>query len=178
VDRAHPMFTKTDAEAYFNAEKNATLFFMIIGAIAIVVAIASFFILKTNFYKGLAIPLILLGIVELAIGYSVYSHTDKQRQDIVYKMDLNPTALQQHEIPRMAKVVTNFTIYRVVEAALLLVGIILLVYFKKNEERQLLAGVGLALLIQATILLIGDSMAEKRAKTYFNGLNGFVKPNF
>jgi uncharacterized membrane protein len=170
------MFTKADAEAYFNAEKSATLLFIIIGVAAIVLAAISFFVLKTNFYKGLAIPLLLLGIVEAAIGYTVYSRTDRQRQDIVYKMDLDPYSLQQKEIPRMQKVVKNFTIYRVAELVFLIAGLFLFLYYRKNEQHQLWAGVGIALAIQAIILFAADTMAEKRAKTYFTGLIGFVKP--
>lgn len=170
------MFTKADAETYFNAEKTATLLFMIIGVAAILLAAISFFILKTNFYKGLAIPLLLFGILEAAIGFAVYSRTDKQRIDIAYKMDLDPYALQQKEIPRMEKVVKNFAIYRIAEIVLLLVGIMLFAYFRTNEERQLLAGVGIALAVQASIFLVGDTVAEKRAKTYLTGLSDFVKP--
>jgi len=53
------MFSKQDIEKYFLAEKQLGLLFIIIGAIAIVLAIVFFFLLKTSFYKGAAIPLLL-----------------------------------------------------------------------------------------------------------------------
>ena len=45
------MFTKADIEKYFNAEKQESLLFMLIGVAGIIAAFVFFFFLKTNFYK-------------------------------------------------------------------------------------------------------------------------------
>ena len=48
------MFTKADIERYFNAEKNESLLFILLGVTAILLAFVFFFYLKTNWYKGFA----------------------------------------------------------------------------------------------------------------------------
>ncbi len=50
------MFTKADIEKYFNAEKAESLLFLGIGIAGIIVAVLFLFVLKTQFYKGAAVP--------------------------------------------------------------------------------------------------------------------------
>lgn len=51
------MFTKADIEKYFIAEKSESMLFLVFGLIAISLSIFFFSYLKTNFYKGAAVPL-------------------------------------------------------------------------------------------------------------------------
>jgi len=51
------MFTKLDIEAYFTGEKQESLLFLFIGIAGISTAIIFFFLLKTSFYLGAAIPM-------------------------------------------------------------------------------------------------------------------------
>ena len=67
------MFTKSDIEKYFTAEKTESLLFIILGAAAIILAIVFFFLLKSNWQKGAAIPLLLIGALQLIAGYTIYS---------------------------------------------------------------------------------------------------------
>ena len=57
------MFTKADIEKYFMAEKTFGLVFAIVGIAAVVAALLFYFSLKTNFYKGAAVPLLLTGLL-------------------------------------------------------------------------------------------------------------------
>lgn len=106
------MFNKIDIERYFNAEKQESLLFVLIGFAGIITAIVFFFLLKTNFYKGAAIPLFLIGLLLGVVGYSVYKKSDEDRKRNVYGYDLNPSELNEKELPRMKTVLRNFVIYR------------------------------------------------------------------
>ena len=127
------MFSKTDIEKYFIAEKNESLLFIIIGAAAIILAIVFFFLLKTNWQKGAAIPLLLFGALQLVAGYTIYKRSDADRMQNVYAYDMNPSSLKTQEIPRMERVNKNFVIYRYTEIVLLLVGLGLFFYFKNDS---------------------------------------------
>jgi hypothetical protein len=169
------MLTKTDIEKYFNAEKNESLLFIIIGVAAIMLAIVFFFYLKTNWYKGAAIPFMVVGLMHLVVGFTVYKRSDGDRIRITYAYDMNPGDLTTKEIPRMELVNKNFIIYRYTEIALLLVGLLLYYYFKGNINKSFWAGLGLALCIEASISLGADYFAEKRATVYTNQLKAFTK---
>jgi uncharacterized membrane protein YbhN (UPF0104 family) len=168
------MFNKADIEKYFNAEKSESLLFLGIGVAGIIAAIIFFFVLKTSFYKGAAIPLILVGLLLGVVGFTVYKRSDGDRVRNVYAYDMNPGELKQKEIPRMKAVMKNFVVYRYVEIILALMGIGLFFYFKNNAAQQLWKGFGLALTIMALLALAADYFAEKRGHIYMNGLESFV----
>jgi drug/metabolite transporter (DMT)-like permease len=168
------MFTKTDIEKYFLAEKQGGLVFLLIAISGIVLAIIFFFFLKTNFYKGTAFPLILLGILSGTVGYTVYKRSDSDRIRNVYDYDMNPSQLKNIELPRMKTVMKNFVIYRYTEIILVLTGIFLFTYFKETPDRFFWKGFGLALAIMALLALAVDYFSEKRGRDYTKGLESFV----
>lgn len=164
------MFTKADIEKYFNAEKQESLLFMLIGVAGIIAAFVFFFFLKTNFYKGAAIPFMLVGLLLAMVGYIVYKRSDADRQRNVYAYDMNPTELKDKELPRMKAVMKNFIIYRYTEIFLFLVGTTLYIYFIRDFTKDFWRGFGLALAIMAILALTADFFAEKRGKVYMKGL--------
>lgn len=164
------MFTKTDIEKYFNAEKSESWVFMAIGIMGIIMAIVFFFGFKTIFYKGAAIPLLLVGLLLGTVGYTVYKRSDEDRLRNVYAYDMNPSELKEKEIPRMETVMKNFVLYRYVEIALALIGIGLFFYLKNNEAQFFWKGFSLTLAIMALLALSADYFAEKRGHVYLNGL--------
>ncbi len=168
------MLTKATIESYFNAEKNESLMFIIIGAAAILLALIFFFYLRSNWHKGAAIPFLLIGMMHLVIGYTVYKRSDADRTRNVYAYDLNPSELKTKELPRMEKVNKNFVIYRYVEIALLVAGTGLFFAFKNNPDKSFWLGLGMALAIEAATSLCADFFAEKRAKDYTKDLIEFV----
>jgi len=169
------MLTKTDIEKYFNAEKNESMLFIILGAAAIILALVFIFYLKNNWCKGAAIPLLVVGLMHLVVGTIVFNRSDKDRVRIVYAYDMNPRDLQIKEIPRMDKVNKNFVVYRYIEIVLLLAGLGLFFYFNPQPDKKFWVGIGLALAIEAVVSLSADFFAEKRAIVYTTQLKNFVK---
>ncbi len=169
------MFTKADIERYFIAEKNESVLFIIVGLVAIVLALVFFFYLKTNWHKGAAIPFLMVGIMHLMVGITIYKRSDADRLRNVYAYDMNPQELKTKELPRMEKVNKNFVVLRYVEIALLLIGLGLIFSFKNNFDKTFWVGLGIALAIEAVVSLGADHFAEKRAKAYTKGLIEFAK---
>lgn len=169
------MFTKADIEKYFTGEKQESLLFLFIGIAGIIAAIVFFFFLKTSFYKGAAIPLILIGLLLAVIGYTIYKRSDSDRQRNVYAYDMNPSELKEKELPRMKTVMKNFIIYRYVEIFLFLVGTGLYIYFIKDFKNDFWRGFGLALAVMALLALAADFFAEKRGKVYTKGIESFTQ---
>ncbi|MEO6229968.1 MAG: hypothetical protein ABJB11_02280 [Ferruginibacter sp.] len=169
------MLTKTEIERYFNAEKSESMLFILLGITAIILALIFLFYFKTNFFKGLAIPFLVVGILHFSTGLVVYNRSDNVRKRNVYAFDMNPDQLQTKELPRMHTVKNNFIIYRYAEIALLFIGAGMFFYYKGIPEKRFLTGIGLALAIEATITLSADFIAEKRANNYTRQLEEFVK---
>ena len=107
------MFTKADIEKYFKAEKAESWVFMAIGIAGIIAAIVFFFFIKTNLYKGAAIPFLVIGLLLGAVGFTIYKRSDADRMRNVYAYDMNPSELKEKEIPRMQTVIKNFIVSNV-----------------------------------------------------------------
>ncbi len=162
---------------YFIAEKQESLLFLIVGIVAILLAVVFWFFIKSNpqFFKGTTIPLLAIGLIQIVVGYSVYSRTDKQKTDIAYNIGMEPVNyVKQTEQPRMKAVMKNFVIYRWVEIAFIIAGLILIFLFRSNPDISFWYGFGVALALQAIIMLGADYFAEKRGKIYSDHLQQIV----
>ena len=162
---------------YFIAEKQESLLFLIIGIAAILLAVVFWFFIKSNpsFFKGAAIPLLAIGLIQMVVGYTVYSRTDKQKKDIAYNIGIEPVSfVKQTELPRMEKVMTNFVIYRWVEIAFIITGLVLIFLYRLNPGKTFWYGFGIVLAIQAAIMLGADYFAEKRGKVYTEELKKII----
>lgn len=168
------MFNKVAIEKYFADEKSASLFLMILAAVILLAGLMFFFFLKTNFYKGAALPLLLAGLLSGIVGFSVYKRSDADRLKNVYAYDMNPGQLKEKEIPRMEKAMKNFTLVRSAEIILVLLGVGLFVYFKNNDQQLFWRGVGAGLALMALVAFTVDHFAAKRGEAYLNGLKEWV----
>lgn len=169
------MFTKSDIETYFTGEKQESLLFLFIGIAGISTAILFFFLLKTSFYQGAAIPLLLIGFLLGIVGYTIYKRSDDDRKRNVYAYDMNPSALKEKELPRMKKVMKNFVVYRWVEIFLFLLGAGLYISFIRDFRHDFWRGFGLALAVMGLLALTADYFAEKRGAIYLKGIESFVQ---
>jgi hypothetical protein len=167
------MLTKSDIEKYFIAEKQESLVFLIIGLIAILLALIFYFASKMQLYRGAVIPLLVLGTIEAIAGYSVYVKSDDQRIGQVYAYDMNPDQLKTVELTRMRKVKMNFLIYRWIEIGAVAAGIIMILFFRNKPDKSFWLGFGVFLALMAVILFFADYVAEKRAVQYLGLLESF-----
>ena len=174
------MLTKTDIEQYFIAEKNAGLFFLVAGIAAIAIAILLLVSLKGSVSKGLAWPLIVLGLLQAIVGYTVCSGSDKQRIDNIYAFDMNPGKLKTAELPRMQKAVKGITVFLVLEALTFIAGIVLLFVNRRFLSGTLFSsgtiwlGVGLALVFQSLLMAAADFAAYRRGVKYTGQLESLA----
>lgn len=75
----------------------------------------------------------------------------------------------------MEKVNKNFVIYRWIEIVLTIVGLLIVFFSRKDPARLFWYGLGVALTIQAVIMLLADYSAENRAGKYTSGLVEYLQ---
>lgn len=157
---------------YFTGEKLESLLFLGMGIIGVAIAMFLFFALKTSFYKGIAIPFLLVAILEIIVGVTIVNRSPKDIIRVETYLSNNIGMIQTVEIPRMKKVMHNFVIFRYVEITLIIFGIILMYGFRQN---LLWNGIGLGLFIQSSIVLILDFFAERRGEIYLAYLRNLIE---
>lgn len=159
---------------YFNGEKAESYIFILIGVIALAMAFYFIFALKSSFWKGAAIPFIIVALLEFVVGYTIVTRSPKDIARVETFIQKEPQSIKTLEIPRMEKVMRNFVIFRYAEIALIILGIALM-YSSMNETFW--RGIGLGLFIQASIVLCLDFFAERRGHIYLEYLNQLSNVN-
>ena len=114
------------------------------------------------------------GLLQLVVGITIFNRSDKQRMDVAYKIGMDPGFVKNTEQPRMEKVQASFALYKYAEIALLIAGMVLIVLFRTNTDKQFWYGLGIALAIQAAVSLCADVVAAKRGATYIDKLNEVI----
>ena len=156
---------------YFDGEKLESYIFILIGVIALAMALYFIFVMKSSFWKGVAIPFFIIAMLEFVVGYTIVNRSPKDIVRIENFIQKEPLSIKSLEIPRMEKVMSNFVIFRYVEIAFIIFGIILM-YSSLNDTFW--RGSGLGLFIQASIVLCLDVFAERRGYMYVEYLKEFV----
>ena len=150
-------------QIYFQAEKKAGILFTALGILACWIGAALFMKAAAPFYIGLALPILAAGIIQLVVGTTVTRRTDEQLDDLERLLATAPAEFRQTEIARLATVMRNFSTFRRIELALVVIGIFLYVW---QQEFLFSKGLGLGLLVQGLIMLVADYFAEKRGRIY------------
>lgn len=157
---------------YFNGEKAESYIFIMMGVIALTMALYFFFAFKTSFWKGVAIPFVMVALLEFVVGYTIVTRSPKDLVRVETFITKEPLKIQTEEIPRMEKVLNNFVIFRYVEIALIIVGIVLM-YSSMNDTFW--RGIGLGLFVQASVVLSLDFFAERRGHIYVIYLKDLIE---
>jgi multidrug transporter EmrE-like cation transporter len=149
--------------AYFNEEKIEAFVFVAIGLAALLLGIYFWFGKQTDFLKGAAIALILIALIQLTVGGIIIVRSPKDIIRVQQIVKSEPARITSEELPRMEVVMKNFIIYSYVELALMALGLIL---FFISSAASFWKGLGIALFIQAALMLAFDHVAEARGKKY------------
>lgn len=152
---------------YFNAEKAESILFIAAGLIAIIVSAYFFIRLKQPFYNGLAYSLIVIALIQLTVGISIYYRSPKDISRVNQIIQTDKAKIKTKEIPRMKTVMKNFVLYRWIEISLIIIGIIMFLFLGPGTIWR---GVGLGLFIQAGLMLLFDYFAESRGTIYLEYL--------
>lgn len=150
---------------YFRAEKDAGLYILVVGAV--ILLLSAWIWWSGTRYRAMAIPLGVLAILEVTVGATLYLRSDKQLDTLTEQYYSDRERYGIEETARMEKIMSAFGVYKIVEIAVMIIGVGLIGVFWRRPS---LAAIGAGLLAQATILLIFDLIAAERAQLYLDAL--------
>jgi hypothetical protein len=151
-------------KTYFTAEKNESLIFMAFGVLT-AFSVYALFKWGDAFYKGFAAPAILIGIIQVVVGGTVYFRTDKQIRDLETHYHQDQGDFGKTELARMDVVMKNFALYKKIEVSFVVIGLLLIFLL---PAREFWLGVGVGMLLQGALMLTADVFAERRGMAYIN----------
>lgn len=153
---------------YLTAEQQESLLFILVGVLAIGVAVWLW--MNGHRLKSMAFPLVAIAVIQLVVGGTVYLRTDSQVAALTAQLNSAPAQLKSDELKRMDVVMKNFALYKGIEMVLLTAGLLLVAFAQKSD---LATGFGAGLLLQSAFMLCLDMFAEARGKEYLQALAGF-----
>jgi len=147
--------------AYFAGEKRESIVFIALGIVAIAAAMTLW--RGAGAFRGAAWPLAIVAVIQIVVGASIFFRTDAQVASLTTQLENDRDAFHHDESARMDKVMASFRLYKAIEIALLAAGVLLVVM---TRPPAIAAGVGLGLLLQASVMLAADVVAEHRGAVY------------
>jgi hypothetical protein len=160
--------------AYFQSEKTGGQTALAIGILSCTVAGGIFLSAGAPFYTGLAIPLVLFGIVEVMVGASLTRRSDLQAMDLEKLLAESPAEFKETESSRMTGVMKRFNMFKKAEMACAALGLALIL---ANREAGFLKGLGAGLLAQGLTLLVFDWFAARRGEAYLRYVKALTLPH-
>ena len=153
--------------AYFAAEKNEALLFILIGLATLTTAGFCWLVWRQPFYQGMAWPLALISLIQLMVGGTVYFRTDRDVAFFTQRFEANRSEFAKRASAKMRVVMRNFVIYRWVEIGFMVVGLALILWHPKADFWK---GCGAGMFLQGGLMLVADFFAEKRGHEYVKAL--------
>jgi hypothetical protein len=152
--------------AYFEGEKNAGLVLAALGMIALVSAALMF---PERFgLRALGATLAVFALLELTIGLGLYFKTGPQVEKLEAQLAADPKAFTEVEKPRMEAVQRNFRVLELTWLGLIAISAPAAFFFK---EHTIISGIALGVLMNVTVVLTFDIIAERRGAIYLEAIN-------
>jgi hypothetical protein len=155
--------------SYFVGEKQESVIFIAVSLLAI--GLSVWLWMNGHRLKSMAYPLVVIGLMQMVVGGTVYFRTDAQVSTLSAQLQLNPAALKAEETTRMQTVMDNFSIYKAIEMLLLIVGVGMIAFLQRHD---MAAGIGVGLVLQAAFTLALDIFAEARGADYLSAVQGIA----
>jgi hypothetical protein len=154
---------------YFGEEILESWIFLVVGIIAVAASVYMITQTKTSYAYGFATALLAIAALQIGVGGGIIVRSPKDIARVQQFVDTDKSKITTEEIPRMQVVMRNFVVYRWVEIALSILGLLLFIICGPDSFWR---GIGLGLLIQAPLMLLFDYFAEARGKVYLAYLMG------
>jgi len=150
-------------EAYFAAERTESLVFMGFGLCAFMFSVFALWRWRDPLFKGMAIPLLVVGLIQAAVGATIHARTEAQVTALKAQYQAAPASFKTEELARMKAVGSGFTVYKGIEVLFIVVGLLLAL---KGDAHRFWRGLGVGMLVQGALMLPADLVAEDRADRY------------
>ncbi|MGH9369270.1 MAG: hypothetical protein ACRD3M_16540 [Thermoanaerobaculia bacterium] len=154
---------------YFIAEKQAGALAAALGLLAF--AFSSLLWRTGTPLRAMVWPVALVGLVEIGVGAGLILRTDGQGERLRKGLASRPVETRAAELSRMERVNRSFRVIEALEVLLFASPAALLL-----RARPAWAAAGMGLLVQASVMLVFDLFAERRAHAYTRWLEGLGPP--
>lgn len=162
------------ATEWARAEVFSSQFIIFFGVLFIIVSIGFWQIGKTDVAKAFIIPSLLAGTLLLAAGLSFFFSNKSRLSNFETEYKMDTSAFITSEIARTEKTIASYenTAFKVFPA-IIIVAALLFIFINKPIWRA----ISITTIAFLTIIILIDSHAHPRTKTYHKHLISVEEPN-
>ena len=142
-----------------------------IGLVSLLSCIIFVLIWSGLFWKGLALSLGMIGLMQLCLGFIFFLRNGSQVEKIKGALAYSPKKVILDESLRMENLAKKLVILRNLETGFVFIGMILCFLWMSNFLGDFSFGTGVGLIIQSALLLVIHIMGEWRADIYRHHLH-------
>lgn len=153
-------------DSYFRAERDLGLALALVGLCCLAAAVWVWRTQEGGFAWGLLVPIGVVGLAFAGGGGFLAQRSAKQQVDLAAQLSSAPQAFFAEELPRMEKVNQLWPRAKLAWTVAIVAALVLLMVVKRDWAH----GLGLGLLLLATVLFFVDVFGERRAAVYFAAL--------
>ena len=146
---------------YFAGERAESALLLLCAAAA--AALSGWLVAVRSPYRAMAWPLLLIGLVQLVVGATIFLRTRAQAARLAERLRSSPSTYKTEETSRMRRVQRRFVLYKRIEIVLLALG---LAFASVEGYGRTLYAVGMGLMLEAGLMLALDLVAERRGQRY------------
>ena len=157
--------TPAELTEYFTAEKQGGYLLVVLAMAGL--GLAAYLWLNRSDFMAMAWPLIVIGVIALAVGLGVGLRTPSQVASLEQGLQSDRVQTVTTEIGRMDRVNKSFQVIKIVEIVLIAIGILSIILLPVPGTWS---SVGLGLLLASAVLLVFDTIAYQRALVYASWL--------
>ncbi len=155
------------ATEWAKAEMVSAILFMAFGLIYILVSVGAWKLGSTALTKSLIIPILVAGVLLLSAGIGFYTSNKKLLNNFEKEYNTDAAQLISKEIERTGSTIKTYeNVALKVFPAIILVAVIVLFFVSNTTVRA----IAIALIAFFSVLVLLDSQALKRMKTYHQQL--------
>lgn len=154
---------------YFLQVRIGHYFELGIGLISITLALFFLIVIKYSFFKGVAYPILMIGIFQVIASASNILNTNLEKEpfQLIVKQDIEN--IKTNEVPKMENKLKSFTRHMIIYGIIMFTGMILFFYFRSSQT-QFWRGFGLGLVCQSVLMLILTYSAQDGVRVYIDQL--------
>lgn len=150
---------------YFAEEVKESWIFIITGLLALN---AGWWLWRSqSAFKHALWPLATVALIQMAVGGAIVWRTPSQTARLEAQLAADAPAFKAAETGRLLRVLDAFRFYKLAEIALILTAIGLALFLPQNAVAR---GWALGLLLQASLMLAADLVAEHRVQAYLEAI--------
>lgn len=160
--------SRASMEQYSRGERGESFALVAAGAVSWATAAAAYAD-GGNLPRGVAIPLAVGGLYEIASGVTLYFRTARWEQTAQGSLAGDAPAFRERELSRLEAARRRLGVAEVVETALFATGGFL-AFFTSGSGNEMLRGVGIGSAVEGATLLTFDAFAALRGDRYSTAL--------